>query len=86
MSFSLRRKRRLSLTLAAVLLASAMFTGCSSSRDLGEQDAPAVEVPSLSVGFSANPGSSYTGTPAVPEYGVDPGLATLANKLQFTPR
>jgi len=42
------------------------------------------KVVKLSAVFSENPGYSYKVTPAVPAYRVEPGLANIVNRSQFT--
>ncbi|MDR3206945.1 MAG: DUF3160 domain-containing protein [Oscillospiraceae bacterium] len=87
------KKSFFTLLLVATLLSS-LFIGCApqpaktsppSASAPGSTPTPASEgAPSFVAAFADNPGYTYTGTPSVPAYTVEPGLANIVNKPQFT--
>ena len=61
--------------------------GDSAIQDKWEELSGHLEAPppvSFMAAFAHNPGYTYQGSPRVPDYSVEPGLANIANKTQFT--
>ena len=76
------------VVLVTLLFASctppAVDTGGSGTSDSGAGAGNANAVVQLSQAFAANAGYTYTGSPSVPAYTVEPGLANVVNLPQFT--
>ena len=86
--------------ICVLALAAALLASCTPSFDDGLGDIVASDpadpadtapgggsayVSARPTGaFAENPGYSYTGTPSVPAYTVEPGLANVVNKQQYT--